>query len=110
MKNSKVRFISEKLEKDFNKLDEKDPLKKSLKKAIEKLQRNAFSGKQISKKLFPKEYTKKYPLTNLWKYDLPNGWRLIYTINPENKVELITAILDWFSHKKYEKKLKYSIF
>ena len=44
---------------------------------------------------------------NLWKYDLPQGWRLLYTITAENEVELISAILEWFNHKNYEKRMNY---
>lgn len=61
----------------------------------------------MPKKLFPKEYIKKYCINNLWKYDLSNGWRLLYTVTAENEVELISAILEWFNHKDYEKRMKY---
>lgn len=107
MKPSKVKFISEELEKEFNALEENDPIKKGIKKAIQDLKQDAFSGLQIPKKLFPKDYLKKFGVLNLWKYNLPKAWRLIYTLNTENEVELITAILDWFDHKSYEKKFKY---
>lgn len=43
----------------------------------------------------------------MWKYDLPRGWRLLYTVTAENEVELISAILDWFDHKNYERIMKY---
>jgi hypothetical protein len=49
----------------------------------------------------------KYRIKNLWKYDLPNGWRLLYTITADNEVEIISAILEWFDHKNYERKFKY---
>jgi len=38
---------------------------------------------------------------------LPRGWRLLYTVTAANEVELISAILEWFNHKHYERKLKY---
>jgi len=38
---------------------------------------------------------------------MPKGWRLLYTISPEDEVQLISAILDWFNHKDYERKFKY---
>ncbi len=107
IKPSKVVFISDELEKDFNILKDNDPIKKGIVRAITDLKENAFSGIQIPKRLFPKEYIKKYEINNLWKYDLPNGWRLIYTITPENEVELISAILEWFDHKNYERKFSY---
>jgi Txe/YoeB family toxin of Txe-Axe toxin-antitoxin module len=106
IKASKVVFVSDDLEDVFNKLDSDDFLKKAIIKAIRDLKVNAFCGVQIPKRLIPKDY-KKYFINNLWKYDLPKGWRLIYTVTPENEVEIITAILDWFSHKVYEKKFKY---
>lgn len=107
IKPSKVVFISNELEKDFNELKEDNSIKKGIIRAIEDLKENAFAGIQIPKRLFPKEYILKYKINNLWKYDLPNGWRLIYTITAENEVELISAILEWFDHKKYERRFKY---
>jgi len=65
IKPSKVVFISEELEKDFNELKEDDPIKKGMIRAIKDLKQNAFSGIQIPKKLFPKEYVQKYGINNL---------------------------------------------
>lgn len=107
MKPSKIKFISEKLEENFKTLDESDPIKKAIKRAIIDLQRDAFFGIQIPKRLFPEEYVIKYKINNLWKYDLPNGWRLLYTITSENQVEIVSAILEWFNHKEYERKFHY---
>ncbi|MFA5175801.1 MAG: hypothetical protein WC413_00885 [Candidatus Nanoarchaeia archaeon] len=107
IKPSKVVFISDELERDFNLLKEEDPIKKGIIRAIKDLKENAFCGIQIPKKLFPKEYIQKYGINNLWKYDLSDGWRLLYTVNPENKVELISAILEWFDHKEYERRFNY---
>ena len=107
IKPSKVKFISDELEKDFNSLKDDDFIKKAIIRAIQDLKENAFCGIQIPKKLFPKEYVQKYGIKNLWKYDLPKGWRLLYTITAENEVELISAILEWFSHKDYERSFGY---
>ena len=107
IKPSKVVFIDKKLEASFNSLKENDPIKKSIIRAIHDLRQNAFSGIQVPKRLIPKEYIQKYGINNLWKYDLPKGWRLLYTITADNEVKLISAILEWFDHKSYEKKLKY---
>ena len=107
IKPSKVVFISDELEKDFNGLKDEDPIKKGITRAINDLRENAFCGIQIPKRLFPKEYVQKYGITNLWKYDLPNAWRLLYTVTAENEVELISAILEWFNHKEYEKRMRY---
>ncbi|MBI2564383.1 hypothetical protein HYV79_00130 [Candidatus Woesearchaeota archaeon] len=107
IKASKVVFISQELEDDFNSLKPDDPIKKAMIRAIQDLKQNAFSGIQVPKRLFPKEYVQKYGITNLWKYDLPRGWRLLYTITADNEVDLISAILEWFNHKDYERKFRY---
>ncbi len=107
IKPSKVKFISDELEKDFNSLKDDDFIKKAIIRAIQDLKENAFCGIQIPKKLFPKEYAQKYGIKNLWKYDLPKGWRLLYTVTAENEVELISAILEWFNHKDYKRRFRY---
>ena len=71
IKPSKVVFISQELEDDFNSLKDDDPIKKSMIRAIQDLKENAFSGIQVPKRLIPKEYIQKYRINNLWKYDLP---------------------------------------
>jgi hypothetical protein len=60
------------------KFEEKN-LAKYIENAIEDLKINPFSGVAISRKLWPKEYIRKFSINNLRKYDLPSGWRLIYT-------------------------------
>ncbi|MFH1181625.1 MAG: hypothetical protein V1702_01580 [Candidatus Woesearchaeota archaeon] len=82
-------------------------MKKSIIKAIKDLNQNAFSGLQIQKRLFPYEYVRKYRIKNLWKYDLPRGWRLLYTVTPENEIQLLTIILEWLPHKEYERRFNY---
>lgn len=54
----------------------------------------------------PEEYKKKYGVNNLWKYNLPKGRRLLYSLSRMGP--LTTAIiLDWMKHKKYERKFGY---
>src|SRR3989338_7969270 len=106
IKASKVFFISDELEKNFRSLPEGDFLRKSITQAIKSLRENAFSGIHVPKRLIPREYIKKWGIKNLWKYDLPKGWRLMYTVTSDNEVELISAILEWFDHKEYERRFK----
>ena len=40
------------------------------------------------------------------EYDLPNGWRLIYTIESDD-LKIMNIILEWFSHKDYERRFNY---
>jgi Txe/YoeB family toxin of Txe-Axe toxin-antitoxin module len=107
IKPSEVKFIDDELERSYKLLDENDFLKKAIKKAARELKENAFCGIQVPKSLIPKEYVRKYNINNLWKCNLPKGWRLMYTVVAENEVKLITALLEWLKHKDYEKRFNY---
>jgi hypothetical protein len=106
-KPSRVVFASDELEQAFISLAITDPIRKAIARAVLDLRENAFCGTQIPKRLFPKEYVREYGITNLWKYDLPLGWRLLYTVAAQDEVEIISAILDWSDHKTYERRFKY---
>lgn len=75
-------------------------------RAFDDLKQDPFCGIKLSKKLWPKDYIRKYEIDNLWKYDLPDGWRLIYTVRA-NQVMILTVVLEWFDHKEYERRFKY---
>jgi Txe/YoeB family toxin of Txe-Axe toxin-antitoxin module len=106
-KPSRVVFISDKLQEAYDLLADDDSVKKAIRKVVLDLRQNAFCGTQIPKRLFPQEYVRAYGITNLWKCNLSKSWRLLYTVTPENEVELISAILEWFDHKGYSKRFGY---
>ncbi|MBI5051328.1 hypothetical protein HZC08_01075 [Candidatus Micrarchaeota archaeon] len=62
------------------------------------MKKDPFCAIKNKKKLWPKDYIRKYQIDNLWKYDLPDGWRLIYTIRADQVR---------FDHKEYEKRFGY---
>ena len=107
---STSRFADEKIKEAFYKLengdDQKRELFKLINQALDNIEENAFCGIQIPKKLVPKEYTQKYDITNLWKYDLPKGWRIIYSI-VRDEVVVVSLVLEWFDHKNYERRFNY---
>lgn len=107
---STTRFVDNSIKEAFYKLETGDESEKKLFKLIDKaisgIEENAFSGIQIPKKLIPKEYKKKYGVTNLWKYNLPEGWRLIYSIAKE-EIIVVSLVIEWFDHKNYEKRFNY---
>lgn len=103
MRSEKVVFVDESLEKSFNELNEIDPIKKALIRAITALQEDAFSGRNVKKSLIPKPLIQKYGLNNLWIYNLPDGWRMLYVLTPSEEVQIIAVVLDWMNHKDYEK-------
>lgn len=81
-------------------------LYKFLDRATDDLKKDPECGIKIPKRLIPKVYIQKYGIDNLWKYNLPNAWRLIYSISG-NEVEIMTILLEWFPHDEYERRFHY---
>ncbi|MFC1768563.1 hypothetical protein ACFLZX_02265 [Nanoarchaeota archaeon] len=80
----------------------------SLIKKIELIKANHHYGEPISKKLIPSEYKNKYHISNLFWVELPNFWRMLYTLtNDGTEIEIIAFVLDVIDHDKYNKKFGY---
>ncbi len=104
-----VYFVDRKAEKNFLKLKTNEELRELYRfilRAIEDIKLKPDCGTAIPKRLIPKRYIKLYSINNLYKYDLPNAWRLLYSLGREG-IEIIAIILDWCSHKEYERIFKY---
>lgn len=110
-KRSVIRFFDKALEEAFYKLEQGDEQEKEMfrliNQAMDNIEKNAFCGIQVPKRQIPKEYVRDYSAQNIWKYDLPKGWRLIYTIKGGTAV-VVSIILEWFfSHKEYDRRFGY---
>ena len=107
---SQIKYADIKLKETLNKLKnsktEDKKLYELINRAMDDLEENAFCGIQIQKRLIPKLYIDKYGIDNLWKYDLPKGWRLIYSVT-NNEVNVLSIILEWMDHKNYDKRFGY---
>lgn len=107
---SKIKFADEKVKKAFEELEnsttEDKNLYRFLKQAFENLEADAFSGIQIPKKQIPKAFLQKFGIDNCWKYNLPNAWRLLYSVGRE-EVTVVSIVLEWDKHKKYDRKFGY---
>ena len=107
---SEIKFADIRIEKSLQKLKssktEDAQLHKWISRAFADLRENAFCGVRIRKKLVPKVYVEKYGIDNLWKYDLPRGWRLIYSV-ANGQICVLSIILEWMDHKDYERRFKY---
>ena len=77
-------------------------LLKAIERETENLKINPHKGIQIPKDRIPQEYIVKYGVTNLWKINLPDYWRLIYTI-VGNEFEIISVLLKFIDHKEYNR-------
>ncbi|MBR9698918.1 hypothetical protein GOV09_00475 [Candidatus Woesearchaeota archaeon] len=107
---SRIVFADEKLKSSFSKLKKgthsERQLFKHITHAFEALEEDAFVGIHLPKRLIPQIYKKKYDIKNIWKYNLPNGWRLLYAVEAVDII-VISIILEWLDHKKYERRFNY---
>ncbi|MFH1409436.1 MAG: hypothetical protein ABIH34_05990 [Nanoarchaeota archaeon] len=107
---SEVFFADEKLKASYEKLKqskvEDQMLSKWITRAIDDLSENSFCGIQVPKRVIPSIYIEKFSIDNLWKYDMPKGWRLLYSV-AKGKVAIISIVLEWMNHKDYEKRFHY---
>lgn len=114
MKTVKV-ILSKEAEEVYTYLSEQSRTSKieetilnAVKKKVELIKSNIHYGKPIAKNLIPDEYILKYGITNLFRVELPNYWRMLYTLtNSESEIEIIAFVLDLMNHKDYTKKFGY---
>lgn len=114
MKIIKVK-LSKEAEEIFEYLNDESKnskIERSILKSIiqksELIKKNFQYGEPVSKKLIPKEYIKKYGITNLFRVELPNFWRMLYSVEEgETQIEIIAFVLDIINHKDYDKKFDY---
>jgi hypothetical protein len=109
MKTIHVAFADKDLESSYERLLRGDGKEWELHKEIAETilwLKNGNKGIRIQKRLWPHEYIKKFAITNLWKINLRHGWRMIYTLASDETM-ILAIILDYWSHKDYEKKFKY---
>ena len=81
-------------------------LLRSINRVKDLLKQNPFAGDQVSKKQIPEKYFLKYDTTNLWRIELADRWRLVYTITG-NQLEIVNFVLDIFNHKEYDRVFGY---
>ena len=81
-------------------------LLRSINRAVDLLKENPFAGNQIPKRQIPGKYVVRYGVENIWRIEIANRWRLIYTITGD-QLEIINFIVDIFDHRKYDKVFGY---
>jgi len=80
----------------------------AVKQKSELIKANPHYGNPIKKSLIPKDYLEKYGVNNLFRVELPNFWRRLYTLTEgETTVEIVAFVLDIMNHKEYNKKFGY---
>ena len=114
MKSIKVILSpeAEEVYKHLNAEAQKSKVERSILAAVDAkvglIKSNPHYGTPIAKKLIPKEYIKQYGITNLFRVELPNFWRMLYTLTDgESEIEIIAFVLEIADHKSYDKKFGY---
>ena len=83
------------------------PLKKYIDNAMDVLKLKPNAGNSIQRHRWPKKYVDEHDIANLFRYQLPDGYRLIYTIMSDyNKTTCL--LIEVFNHTEYEKRFDYS--
>lgn len=91
----------------FESLSEENTFKIEIKEAIKILSEDCTNGDKIEHDKWPNFYIKEYNINNLWRFDLSEGKRFVYTIlgTPEG---FIVSIIEVFSnHSEYDKRFGY---
>ena len=110
MKQIKVIF-SEKAQVVYNYLTEKAKTSKiektivnAIDKKVELIKKDIHYGAPLSKNDIPKQFD----VSNLFRVELPNYWRMLYTLTEsDTKVEIIVFIIEIVDHKEYDKLFGY---
>ena len=110
MKSHRLVFVDKNLEKMFDALSDKDPIKKGLIRAIREIKEDFRTGRLITRDTHNKGRIKKilekYNTNNIRIYNLPSAWRMLYSITSSEDIRVVAVILDWVNHKDYEKLLR----
>ena len=106
-------IFTEEAERKYQSLKEestKSKVKRSILRAldnkVELLKNNPFYGRPIAKRLIPKEYKLKNDVKNLYRIELTNFWRMLYTLK-NSELKIIALVIEVINHKQYDKKFKY---
>ena len=84
---------------------ETETLLRSIQKVIEILKENPQYGDPIAKDLIPEQF-KKEGIRNLYRAELSNFWRMLYTLEG-NRIEIFVFVLSIVNHPTYDKLFGY---
>jgi len=81
-------------------------LLRSINRVSSLLKQNPFAGDQVKKRQIPSKYIQKFDAENVWRIELADRWRLVYTITG-NQIEIIAFVMDIFDHRDYDRVFGY---
>ncbi len=74
----------------------------------ERLEKDVTAGDQVPKSHIPEALKRKYGIDNLWRLELPEGWRALYTIASRPSEGTTVIVLRILSHAEYDRLFGYS--
>jgi len=111
-----VRVIfSPDAEEVYKHLNDKAPSSKlersilnAVNKKVELIKANFHYGEPIAKDKIPQEFRQKYGINNLFWVELPQFWRMLYSLTQgETEIEIVAFVLEISDHGKYDKLFGY---
>lgn len=102
---TEIVFADIKLKREYESLEHSTEfgwLYKALNRAFTDIMNNPSAGIPLKKYRIPTDLIRKR-IDNLWKYDLPNGWRLLYSLGRQG-ITVMALVLEWCDHESYKKK------
>lgn len=88
-------------------LDKTSSIYKSIEDTIKILKQEPKRGDQVQRRLIPKIYQKQYSITNLFRIELVDYWRLLYSLQKFEGINLGVLILDVLPHSEYDRLFGY---
>lgn len=101
---AEIRFADRKLKEEYEHLAGKKDfewLYKALTRAFREISETPQRGIPLQKYRIPHSWTGE--INNLMKYDLPCGWRLLYSVK-RSTISIVALVLEWCDHDSYQKK------
>jgi hypothetical protein len=104
---TEIIFADRKLKSEYESLAKSAEfgwLHKALSSAFSDIMGNPSAGVPLKKYRIPRSL-RSGSVDNLWKYDLPKGWRLLYSLSVDrSRISIMALILEWCDHGSYQKK------
>jgi hypothetical protein len=103
-----AREVFEYLNREAGRSKSERMILKSIRQKLDLIKLNSHFGNPIGKDKIPKDYKEKYGVVNLFRVELPNFWRMLYTLSEgDTRIEIVAFVLDILDHDEYNKKFSY---
>lgn len=93
--------------KFYNSIAKSDVLYKEIDLMLDLLKQKHDLGNKIQQKVWPKCYADAFDVTNLFRFQLSKGKRIIYTVYAVSDVVYCNILEIFPNHKEYEKRFGY---